>query len=479
MTRLSDAALEGLPPTIERPRYRRGAVATGVVHLGVGAFHRAHQAIYFEQALTAGDARWGIVGASLRSPDVRDRLRPQDGLYSVTVRDGASERVQVVGALRDVLVAPEDPAALIAALADPAVHLVTLTITEKGYAPAGGGAAGGPDAARLLAAGLALRRSRGLGAFTAISCDNLSANGERLRAAVLAAAEADGGLADWIAANAAFPSTMVDRMVPATTEAELARAAARLGLEDRGAVNCEPFRQWVIEDRFAGQHPDWAAFGVQLTRDVGGWETAKLRLLNGAHSATAYLGALAGIEHVHAFAAQPAGRGYLDALMEEAASTLAAPPELDVTAYRATLMQRFCNPALRHRLLQIAADGSQKLPQRLLAPISARLTRGLPSPALTLAVAGWMTWVAGHSRSLDDPLAPEIRRALAGAVATDDQVDALLSLRAIFPPRLATDAALRTALIRDVASLRAGGVAAALDCHASEPASRAGRPPLE
>ncbi len=431
--RLSAATLDRLPANVAVPRYDRDAVRRGVVHLGIGAFHRAHQAAIFEAALASGDLRWGVTGVSLRSAGVRDQMAPQDGLYTLLVRDGEGERTQVIGAVREVLVAPEDPAAVVAALASPDTHLVTLTITEKGYKldRAGGGLLrDDPDvahdlasleaprtAAGFLVAGLAARRAAELAPFTALSCDNLPHNGALLRDAVLAMAEAhDPALAAWIAAEGAFPATMVDRIVPATTDADIALLAARLGVQDRAMVKTEPFLQWVVEDRFCGPRPDLAAFGVQLTDAVAPWEGAKLRLLNGAHSAIAYLGGLAGDSYVHEFVGRPEGRALVEALWDEAAETLEPPAGLDVPAYRRALMARFANPALQHRTRQIAMDGSQKLPQRLIAPMAERRARGLPVEALALAVAAWMRWQAGVTDlgehfSIDDPIAARLAEA--------------------------------------------------------------------
>ncbi len=459
--RLSAATLGGLPGDVARPGYDRAATSTGVVHLGVGAFHRAHQAVVFDDLLRGGDPRWGVLGASLRSPDVRDQMNPQDGLYSVLVRDGASEQVRIIGALSEVLVAPENPAALVAALAAPQTHLVTLTVTEKGYKldPATGRLLEGDadlaaDLASLAAprtapgfitASLAARRERGLPGLTAISCDNLPHNGARLRDAVLAiAAHHDPALRDWIADHAAFPQTMVDRIVPATTEADVEALADRLGVVDAAMVKTEPFTQWVVEDRFAGEQPDLAAAGVQLTDAVAPWEDAKLRMLNGAHSAIAYLGGLAGIDFVHQFVARPAGARFVEALWDEAAPTLSPPPGLDVGAYRRALMERFANPALQHRTRQIAMDGSQKLPQRLLATITVRLQRGQSIDALGLAVAAWMRWQggrddAGEAFTVDDPLAARTRELVGRAAQPTEAVQALLSLSAVFPGELADD----------------------------------------
>jgi fructuronate reductase len=461
VTRLSEAALQHLPADVVRPAYDRTAVKTGVVHLGIGAFHRAHQAMVFDDALAAGDLRWGVLGASLRSPGVRDQLNPQDGLYTLVVRDGAEETLRIVGAGRGVLVGPEDPAALVAAMADKDVHIVTLTVTEKGYRldPATGGLlVDDPDVAAdlenlsaprtapgFLVAALRQRRAGGLKPFTVISCDNLPHNGDRVRAAVLAMARRiDPDLSRWIEAEGAFPQTMVDRIVPATTPEDIVRLEARTGLRDDGMVKAEPFIQWVIEDRFAGDRPDFAALGVQLTEAVAPWEDAKLRLLNGAHSALAYLGALSGHDHVHEAIAVPAFAAYVEALWNEAEVTLDPPAGLDIAAYRRALMARFSNPALMHRTRQIAMDGSQKLPQRLLAAAAARLAAGGDVPALALGVAAWMRWQSGRTESgeavvVDDPLADRTAQLLAGADADEARVAALLTLSAVFPPSLTKD----------------------------------------
>lgn len=457
--RLTNATVERLPDDIERPGYDRSAVQPGVVHLGIGAFHRAHQAVVFDDLLARGDRRWGIRAASLRSPATRDAMAPQDGLYGLVVRNGPEERVRVIGSVRDVLVAPENPAALVETLAAPETHIVTLTVTEKGYKldPATGALIeadaevasdlAGPDTPKtapgFLVAALALRRQRGLAPFTAISCDNLPENGRRLEAAVRAmAGRRDPALRDWIAENGAFPQTMVDRIVPATDEEDIERLTARTGLLDRAMVKTEPFTHWVIEDRFAGERPDFEAVGVQVTVDVAPWETAKLRLLNGAHSGIAYLGALAGVEFVDRFVATRAGSAFVETLWDEAEAALVPPAELDIAAYRRALMARFANRALGHRTRQIAMDGSQKLPQRLVASLMARQEMGLASPMTSLAIAAWMRWQVGRGddgtrHAVDDPLADRTAAAWAAAADPDDAARRLLALDAIFPPALA------------------------------------------
>lgn len=436
--RLSEATLPLLPAWVRKPGPRP---PSRVVHLGIGAFHRAHQAVVFD------DLGWGVTAASLRSPAVHDAMAPQDCLYSLV----AGAEVRVIGAVREVLL---DTPELVARIAAPETRLVTLTVTEKGYLP-------GSRAVAILAEALA-RRADGI---TIISCDNLPHNGALLRAAVLAAA---GDAAERIAETCAFPQTMVDRIVPATEEADIAALAARIGLADRAMVKTEPFTQWVIEDRFAaGERPDFAAAGVQIATDIAPWEEAKLRLLNGAHSGLAYLGGLAGIAFVHEAIATPGGRGFVEALWDEAETTLTPPPGLDLAAYRAALLRRFADPGLRHRTVQIAMDGSQKLPQRLLAPIAARLARGQGIETLALAVAAWMRWQrgrtdAGEAFVVDDPLAAETARRLAGLDDPADQVRALSGIEAIFPPALAADSRFQGALTRQLRRLAECGAKAVL-----------------
>lgn len=452
--RLSPALLAELGPTVERPRYDRAALSLGVVHLGLGAFHRAHQAAYLDDLAARGDPRWGIAGVSLRSAGVRDTLARQDGLYTLVERDAAGERARIMAPLKRLLVAPEAPAAVVAAMAQPSVRIVTLTVTEKGYCldrESGGldtadpGIAGDlaslgrpRTAVGLLVAALNARRDKGQPPFTAISCDNLPSNGTLLRDAVVALAAAhDPELAEWIDRYAAFPCSMVDRIVPATTPEAIASHAARHGYRDDALVETERFSHWVLEDRFAGERPDFATVGVTLAEQVGPWEQAKLRLLNGAHSMIAYLGGLGGIAHVHEFVARAGLRTVIERLWDESAATLTPPREMDLPAYRTALMARFTNPNLRHRTHQIAIDGSQKLPQRLVAPWRERLERGQASPMIELAVAAWMAWQRGADMqdrgfAVDDPLAGTTAMAWAVSPDVDAACARLLALREVF-----------------------------------------------
>ncbi|MDX8465602.1 mannitol dehydrogenase family protein [Mesorhizobium sp. VK23B] len=422
-SRLSNASIAKLPGATAIPRYDRGAVTPGIVHLGVGAFHRAHQAAYVDACLADGEADWGIVGVSLRSPDTRDALAPQDGLYTLAVRDSAGEQLEVIGSILSLLVAPEDPGAVLAALTDPRIRIVTLTITEKAYLRAADGTLdeahpdivhdlanpGSPRTAHgFLTEALVRRRAAGAPPFTVLCCDNLPANGATLHKllvefAKLRDARAGAGdqpLAGYVADQVAFPSSMVDRIVPATTDSDRARVAQELGVEDAWPVMTEPFRQWVIEDRFPAGRPAWEKFGVTMVEDVGPFEDMKLRLLNGAHSGIAYLGLLSGHATVDRAFADPAIRRFVDALWAEAIRTLPDDAGLDTTAYTAELAERFSNTALAHRTAQIANDGSQKLPQRIVASALARQEAGLLPEHLSLVVAAWIAACAARGSSL-------------------------------------------------------------------------------
>jgi fructuronate reductase len=463
--RLSRASLDRLPARVLRPGYDPADHGVGIVHLGVGAFHRAHQAVMTDAAISLAGGDWRILGVSLRSPGVRDQLQPQDGLYTLAVRDGALEHLRVIGSIAGVLVAREDPAAVVAAIGAPSTHVVTLTVTEKGYChdPATGALLEDhPDishdlanrkrpisAIGLLAAGLEARRIAGCGPLTIISCDNLPDNGRVLAGVMRRFVErAYPHLAGWVSANVSVPSTMVDRIVPATTDEDRRDIAFQLGCEDAGLVKTEPFSQWVIEDRFAGPRPAWERAGAQIVNDVRPFELAKLRMLNGSHSTLAYVGLLRGHEYVDQAIADPAIAAVIDDLMDEAASTLPWVPGLDPAAYARDLKQRFANRSLQHRLAQIAMDGSQKLPQRLLATIAEVHRAGGSAQSAAIGVAAWTRHFSGPY--LDDPLATQLRYA-----ASDDSrelVGRSLELRPVFGD-LAGEPWLRELLIQAHAAL--------------------------
>lgn len=480
--RLSSAALAGLPAGVERPGYDRGKVRIGIVHLGLGAFHRAHQAVMTQAALAAGDLAWGIAGVSLRSPETRDALAPQDGLYTVATRDGAGDRFAVIGAIARMLVAPEDPAAVLDLMAARDTRIVSLTVTEKGYChlPATGALdeahpdivhdlahPGAPRTAiGFLVEAIDRRRKAGLQPFTILSCDNLPANGRTAAQVVRRFAELrDPALGVYVTAHVAFPCSMVDRIVPATTDADRALVAEALGVADAWPVMTEPFLQWVIEDRFPAGRPDWAAAGAAFVAEVEPFEHMKLRLLNGSHSTLAYLGYLSGHETVAEAMAAPGFAALLDAMMtEEVSPTLPPLAGFDLAAYRAALLARFRNPALHHRTWQIAMDGSQKLPQRLLGTIRDRIAAGAPFERLALGVAGWMAYATGRDeagRPIDvrDPLAARFAAATQGRHDAPALVAAYLGFGEVFGADLPLSPVFRETVTDALAGLLAEGAA--------------------
>ncbi|MGL4975540.1 MAG: mannitol dehydrogenase family protein, partial [Bosea sp. (in: a-proteobacteria)] len=400
MKRLSPELLAALPAAVARTSMQRDA-GPRIVHLGLGAFARAHLAAYTQDANASTGESWRITGVSLQRPDMRDALAPQHGLYTLVTRAPEGAQHRIIDVVHDVLVAPENPAAVIAVMSEPDTQIVSLTVTEKGYChdPATGQLRldhpdiahdlAHPDAPRssigFLVAGLSARRAKGLNPFTVLCCDNLPSNGAVLRGLVLEfAQQRDMGLAAWIAKEGAFPSSMVDRIVPATTASDIAETEAALGLHDAAPVMAEPFSQWVIEDKFVAWRPAWEHVGAQMVQQVEPFEFMKLRLLNGAHSTLAYLGYLAGHETVAEASADPALADMLKCLWAEIIPTVPQPPRVDLEAYTVALLARFQNPAIRHRTWQIAMDGSQKLPQRLLGTISDRLKAGKSIDTLSL-----------------------------------------------------------------------------------------------
>ena len=429
--RLAQATLGRLPADVAQPRYDRRQVRTGIVHLGLGAFHRAHQALFTDDCLNAGARDWGITAASLRSAATRDALVPQDGLYTLALRENDRQALRVIGSIGPIFVAPEAPGALLAAMADPAVRIVTLTVTEKGY---GADIASGdlriddpwvqhdlanPQAPRtalgFAVQALALRRAAGVAPFTLLSCDNLPGNGQLLHRVLTRFAEArNPDLGRFVADEVTCPVCMVDRIVPATSDADRAMIAARLGLRDAWPVLAEPFCQWVIEDRFPTGRPEWERSGVVFAADVAPHEAMKLRLLNGAHSTIAAMGRVSGHATVAAAFGSPVIRALIGGYWAEVAAAIAptiAPgiaPGIDVASYCARLTSRFDNRALQHSCAQIATDASLKLPQRIVAPLRELAAQGRPTPILCFALAAWIRSCqgadeAGAPMPLSDP----------------------------------------------------------------------------
>ncbi|QVQ26312.1 mannitol dehydrogenase family protein [Achromobacter deleyi] len=440
--RLNTESLPRLPADVEKPIYDRSRLTPGIVHLGLGAFHRAHQAVVTDQAMQAsGDLSWGILGVSLRRPATRDALTPQDGLYTLAVRDAGPngqdrEQLRVVGSVLRVMVAEEDPNAVLERIAYPQTRIVSLTVTEKGYChePATGHLRwDDPDILHdlenphrprstigILVHGLALRRERGLPPVTLLSCDNLRGNGDTLRSLVLSfALRVDVTLADWIDRHCTFPNSMVDRIVPVTLDQDRLRIAERLGVEDAWPVLGEPYLNWVIEDKFAAGRPAWdAQGGATFVSNAAPYERLKLRMVSGPHSTLAYLGAALGLQTMAEAVNTPALRGFVEAMMRlEIAPTLRGIPDVGLEEYRQRFLARIANPALPHPVSQVAMDGSQKIPQRLLDTIRDRLRAGHGIDRLSLAVAAWLHYLGGENEQggrheIQDPLAARLARLL-------------------------------------------------------------------
>ena len=458
--RLSQAALGRLKNGAEGPGYEPRGNRVGIVHIGAGAFHRAHQAVYTDSALAAGGGDWRIVGISLRSTEIADTLDAQDGLFTVVERSGAGDQARVVGSVERVVAAAREPGGVLDALADPQVRVVTLTVTEKAYGidratgdvdPGHAAVAADLEAPRrpqgvlgFLVEGLRLRRESGLPPFTVLCCDNLPENGGLVRTGVVAfARRLDPDLAGFIEAEVAFPSSMVDRITPAATDETRARAEALTGFADDAAVETEPFSQWVVEDRFPNGRPAWEAWGALFVDDVAPYERMKLRMLNGAHSMLAYAGFLAGHEHVRGVMRDPDLAHLVRRHIAAAAATLAPLPGIDFEEYGRALVDRFANPAIAHRTYQIAMDGTEKLPQRIGAPALDALRSGGDVRPFAFATAAWARYCIGVAEDgapfdLRDPRQQRIAELVGAADGDADRlVHGLLALQDVFPDQLA------------------------------------------
>ena len=451
---------------VARPSWDHSRLESRIVHLGCGAFHRAHQALYTHHLLESTDSDWGICEVNLMPGNDRvliENLKKQQLLYTVAEKGAESTELKIIGSMKEALHPEIDGCeGILNAMARPQTAIVSLTVTEKGYcADAASGQLDlnnplikhdleNPTAPKsaigYIVEALRLRREKGLKAFTVMSCDNVRENGHVAKVAVLGLAQArDPQLAAWIEENVTFPCTMVDRIVPAATPETIQEIADQLGVYDPCAIACEPFRQWVIEDNFVNGRPDWDKVGAQFVADVVPFEMMKLRMLNGSHSFLAYLGYLGGYETIADTVTNPAYRKAAFALMmQEQAPTLSMPEGTDLNAYATLLIERFSNPSLRHRTWQIAMDGSQKIPQRLLDPVRLHLQNGGSWRHLALGVAGWMRYTQGvdeQGNAIDvvDPMLAEFQKINAQYQGAD-RVKALLGLSGIFADDLPQNA---------------------------------------
>ncbi|RNJ47290.1 D-mannonate oxidoreductase [Mesorhizobium erdmanii] len=468
---LGPALLDQLPAAVRTPGYDRTTLAPGMAHLGVGAFHRCHQAEYTDDLLARQFDRWGVVGINIRPPTLADTLGRQSGLYTRLIRENSHIEARIIGSIVKVVDSQASAGPALAVLSSRDIELVTMTVTEKGYChiPSSGALdLGHPDIVHdlanphaprsvpgILARALELRRATHGRPLTLLSCDNIPANGVILETVVRSFAERRGnGLAEWIGANAAFPSAMVDRIAPAVTQHDLDSVEQWFGYCDAAVAVGEPFRQWVIEQKFAGRVPRWDMVGATFVDDVTPFEHLKMRVLNGAQTTLATLGVLAGLEHTSDAIADPLLSAFIRRmLVEETLPTLMPVPGMDPSAYVEQSLGRLKNTAIRHRNHQIATDGSQKIVQRLLNPIRDRLRLGQTIGLLSVPVAGWMAYLIqasdrfGKRWPVSDPYAGKVAE-IADATGRDAPAlaSAILAIDTIFDPGLAANAAFRAAV---------------------------------
>jgi fructuronate reductase len=480
VTHLTRNGVPGLGPPPPRP------AKTGVLHIGLGAFHRAHQAEFFDRLLRKGHADWGIVAVNLRSPDIVTALREQDMLFTRWTRGAESDNLTINGAMTGCHHLPTEREAVMARFRDPGVRLITVTVSEKGYHCAAGSGAldegsaevradlAAPDAPctmpGLLAAGLEARRRAGAGPVTVVSCDNLRSNGRILRAVVLdIASRSFPELAPWIAAHVRFPSSMVDGIVPKVRDADRQALAARTGVDDPAVVIAEDYMRWVIEDDFAGDRPPLDAVGVEFVSDAAPYEAMKLLLLNAPHSALAYLGHTAGFAFVHEAMGEPRLAGLLRGLIaEELMPVVPGHGGTGAQDYAARTLPRFANPNIPYTTWQVTTDGSLKLKERVLPAVAHHLAQGREPDRLALVLAAWVRFLTGRTETgevyeIADPMAPELRRRVEAARDTQGLLDGVLSMGRIFPDSIAGHAGFRARVARHLDGIVRRGTLAWID----------------
>ncbi|KMT63736.1 mannitol dehydrogenase family protein [Catenovulum maritimum] len=462
---------------VDLPKYDREKTKIGIVHLGLGAFHRSHQAYYTECALNQFGGDWGICGVSMRSTWLKESLDPQDCLYTIAKMDVTSE-YQVIGALKEVLVAAKQVDQVLARMSHADTKVVTLTVTEKGYCLNSDGkidlthpgiqhdiaTPSAPQTAiGLLVESLKTRQQNSIEAFTVIACDNLPENGSKLKAAVVQLAQQqDQALADWIQSHVCFPSTMVDSITPKTEDSEIERISAVLTVQDDAPVQREMFTQWVIEDEIKGEVPAWDKVGVIFTNDVSAFEHTKLRILNGLHSTLAYMGRLAGYELVSQAVADPKLKAFLLRMVaNEVIPSIKPPQGLDLTQYSRDIIKRFENPKVAHQLEQIACDGSIKIPVRILEPLQQNLSNGVEVKDYYLVVAAWIRFIWNKqqtSAQFNDPRADELLSLVAqftGDAAQD--IELFLSVPNLLPNAFADNQSFKQNLVAAYQAVIAAG----------------------
>ena len=484
--------LSNTPQSIEhKPLYDREKMVARIVHIGFGAFHRAHQALFTDRLLNKGNSDWAICEVNIvGGEELINDIRKQDHLYTVLEKGATSKQAYIIGSVKESLLAPIDGIeAILEKMADPVVEIVSLTVTEKGYCMLPGGA--GLDlnnqliksdlssptkpmsAPGVIVEALYRRMQRGLKSFTALSCDNMPENGLVLKKAILDLANArDPELAQWIETNTTFPCTMVDRIVPAATAETLTEIQDVLGgMFDPCGIACEPFIQWVIEDNFVTARPNWNEVGAEFVDNVVPYEEMKLRMLNGSHSFLAYLGYLAGYEHINDCMNDEAYKqATLSLMLQQQAPTLNVPPQVNLQQYAEKLIERFSNPSLKHRTWQIAMDGTQKLPQRMLDSIRWHIKHNSDFSLLALGVAGWMRYVGGiddNNQIIDirDPMSEQLRKVVNTTIDGAERVDQLLKLKTVFGTDLPKNEKLKTLLKNYYLSLMKNGAKSTLDSY--------------
>ena len=482
---LSKAAITQLNQSVKPLQYQPEQASAGIVHIGIGAFHRAHQAVFTDDLIATGDTRWKITAVSLRSPNIRNQMQPQDNLYSVVERSLDKDDVSIIGAIDNVLVAPENPTAVIQAIASPSTKVVTITVTEKGYCRDKTGLHLDlqndiitHDLTNLLSpksmpgfiVSACKIRQKSNEKLTIISCDNLPSNGDVTKTVVMEFAHAvDESLAKWIEQNVNFCNSMVDRIVPATTAEDIEQVSASLGYTDNSLVITEPFKQWVIEDNFASDKPDWQKVGALFVKEVAPFEDMKLRLLNGAHSTLAYIGAMMGYDYIHQAVNDKLCLAFVKMLHAELLTTLEDVPNINLQEYADSILERFANSRVPYKTMQVASDGSQKLAQRLMKPAEILYSKGQTSKPIAFVIATWCNFLEGVNGKKDtftiiDPIAESLSKAAIDSKNNElNQVKAILQESGICSQTQLADEEFITNIAQYLALIHQQGVKLALE----------------